>query len=368
MAVMEGHLITVDGHVHDPTTAAIKSLLDSQARFWLDMVDPDQDEQNEVLRDTFGFHPLALDDAANFGQRPKVDTYDDFSLLVVFGLNDAGRLVEVHCFYTATFLVTVHRDRCPAFGGLLDRIQQRAGTFHLDHVMLLYRLIDALVDGYFPLLSDMDDHIDELEDEILVRPTEQQLGVLFDLKRQLIALRKVVTPQRDMFAQLLSDPSVLPAMTPDAERYFRDLYDHLIRISDLVDSYRDLLTGALDTHLSTVSNRLNVVMKQLTIIATVFLPATFITGFFGQNFAWMVARLGTAWVFWIFGVTVQVVLAGVLLYLFRNRGWLSSDASVPSKEANRTRTRPRPRPEHRWLAVHPHPGSDPAAAGAGISR
>ena len=117
------------------------------------------------------------------------------------------------------------------------------------------------------------------------------IGRLFDMKRSLIAMRKVVTPQRDMFAAVLSEPDVLPGMTPDSERYFRDLYDHLIRISDLVDSYRDLLSGALDTHLSTVSNRLNVIMKQLTIIATIFLPLSFLTGFFGQNFGWMVNRL-----------------------------------------------------------------------------
>ncbi len=110
-------------------------------------------------------------------------------------------------------------------------------------------------------------------------------------------MRKVITPQRDMFASLVSGVTELPGMTPEVERYFRDLYDHLIRISDLVDSYRDLLTGSMDTYLSTVSNRLNVVMKQLTIIATIFLPLSFLTGFFGQNFGWMVARLACLPVF-----------------------------------------------------------------------
>ena len=178
-----------------------------------------------------------------------------------------------------------------------------------------------------PVLARLDDQIDELEDEILQRPTEQQLGRLFDMKRSLIALRKVVTPQRDMFATLLSGADVLPGMTPDAERYFRDLYDHLIRISDLVDSYRDLTSGALDTHLSTVSNRLNVVMKQLTIIATIFLPMSFLTGFFGQNFAWMVNRITTLPVFLLVGVGSQLLTAGALVAMFRHRGWLSSDGT-----------------------------------------
>ena len=230
--------------------------------------------------------------------------------------------------------------------------------------MVLYRLLDAVVDRYFPLLGDMDDHIDELEDQILVRPTEQQLGALFDMKRQLIALRKVVTPQRDMFAALLSNPDRLPGMTSDAERYFRDLYDHLIRISDLVDSYRDLLSGALDTHLSTVSNRLNVVMKQLTIIATLFLPATFLTGFFGQNFGWMVTRLGSGWAFWGLGVLLQLLLAGALVYYFWRRGWVSSDGTARPEPVARRPARSGVAPEHRWQVVHPH-ALGPTASGPG---
>ena len=161
--------------------------------------------------------------------------------------------------------------------------------------MLLYRIADALVDSYFPVMARFDDPIDELEEAILKAPTEAQVGTLFAMKRQLISLRKLVTPERDMMASVLVGGTDLPGMTDDAERYFRDLYDHLIRLSDLVDSYRDLLTSAVDTHLSTVSNRLNEVMKQLAIIATIFLPLSFLTGFFGQNFAWLVRAIGGFW-------------------------------------------------------------------------
>jgi magnesium transporter len=126
-----------------------------------------------------------------------------------------------------------------------------------------------------------------------------------------------------MFARLLSGMNLLEGMTQEDERYFRDLYDHLIRISDLVDSYRDLLTGAMDTHLSTVSNRLNVVMKQLTIIATVFLPLSFLTGFFGQNFTLLTGHVLTqTWSFWVLGIGLDLAAAVGLLYLFRRRGWL----------------------------------------------
>jgi len=203
-----------------------------------------------------------------------------------------------------------------------DQASRRRGQNGDSHIMLLYRVLDSLVDTFFPVLGQLDDKIDELEDAILVKPTEEQLGTLFEMKRDLVALRKAVTPERDMLAGLVSGVSQLPGMTPDAERYFRDLYDHLIRVSELVDSYRDLLTGAMDTHLSTVSNRLNEVMKQLTIIATVFLPLSFLTGFFGQNFGWMVDRLGSLGVFLGLAVGLELVTALVLLMVFRRRGWL----------------------------------------------
>jgi magnesium transporter len=347
---MQGHLITVDGKSHDVTVETLKQLIDSSARFWLDLGGLDEDTARTVLRDTFGFHPLAVEDAEHFGQRPKLDAYEGFALIVIYGADPNGALVEVHCFYTENYLVTVHHDPCEDLIILAQRMQAQAGA-RPDHVMLLYRVIDMLVDGYFPVLARLDDEIDDLEDEILERPTEQQLGKLFDLKRSLIAMRKVVTPQRDMFATLLTGTDVLPGLTPDAERYFRDLYDHLIRISDLVDSYRDLLSGALDTHLSTVSNRLNVVMKQLTIIATVFLPLSFLTGFFGQNFGWMVSRLGSLSVFLGVGVGLQVVAAALLVIMFRRRGWLTSDGTVPSAAPAERRRLPR---DKRWKLVHPH--------------
>jgi magnesium transporter len=356
---MDGHLITLDGESHDLSTASIKGLLDSGARFWLDL-DGIDDAITPLLQDTFGFHPLAVEDAEHFGQRPKLDTYDGFVLMVVYGAGPSGHLLEVHCFYTKDYLVTVHQMSCPDLAALAGRIKSRAGV-RPDHVMLLYYVVDTLVDGYFPVLAQLDDEIDELEDEILKRPTDEQLGRLFDMKRSLIAVRKVVTPQRDMFASLLAGRDLLPGMTTEAERYFRDLYDHLIRISDLVDSYRDLMSGALDTHLSTVSNRLNVVMKQLTIIATIFLPMGFLTGFFGQNFAWMVNRLANASLFFGLGIGLQVLVAIGLLVMFRRRGWLSADGTVPPATPSE---RPRLARDLRWHVAGGGRRAAAAAAGA----
>ena len=352
MAAMDSFLITVDGSEPEVSTGTVRHLLDTSARFWLDLADLDKSTADGLLLDTFGFHPLAVEDAEHFGQRPKLDPYDHFTLMVVYGATSSGQLVEVHCFYTENYLVTVHRDACPELAGLAGRLKQRAGP-RPDHVMLLYRVVDTLIDGYFPVLADLDDRIDELEDAILQRPTDQQLGQLFDMKRSLIAVRKVVTPQRDMFASLLSDTSALPGMTPDAERYFRDLYDHLIRISDLVDSYRDLMSGVLDTHLSTVSNRLNVVMKQLTIIATIFLPLSVLTGFFGQNFAWMVTRITGLPVFLAAGIGLPAAVVIALVVVFRRRGWLSADGTVPPARPAR---RPRLPRQERWHQLHPLQG------------
>lgn len=168
----------------------------------------------------------------------------------------------------------------------------------------------------------MDNRIDEIQDEILARPTDSQLSELFSMKRWLIGARKIVTPQRDMMVSLLSGVIEMHGMTPDAERYFRDLYDHLILISDQVDSSRDLLTGAMDSYLSTTSNRLNDVMKQLTVISTVFLPLSFLTGFFGQNFGWMVSHLNGAADFVMVGIGTEVAAVAGLFVLFRRRGWV----------------------------------------------
>lgn len=349
MVPVEGHLITVEGAQPELSASTVKQLIDASTRFWLDLSGLDREDSESLLRDTFGFHPLAIEDAEHFGQRPKLDSYDGFALLVIYGATISGQLVEVHCFYTENYLVTIHHDPCPDLSDLVERLRRHAGP-RPDHVMLLYEVVDTLVDGYFPVLAKLDDQIDELEDEILQRPTEEQLGRLFDMKRSLIALRKVVTPQRDMFATLLSGRGVIPGMTPDAERYFRDLYDHLIRISDLVDSYRDLLSGAMDTHLSTVSNRLNVVMKQLTIIATIFLPLSFVTGFFGQNFAWMVSRITGVASFLVAGIGVQVLIVVGLIVMFRRRGWLSTDGTVPPVTPAK---RPRLNQAGRWHQLHP---------------
>ena len=329
--IVEGHLVTKDGVTQEISRGTIERLLASSETFWLDLDGLDS-EGSTLLSDTFGFHALAIEDAERFGQRPKLDPYDEVTVLVLYGANQGSDLVEVHCFCAERFLVTIHQVPCPSLRELAERLHER-GLGASDLITLLHKIVDTLIDGFFPVLDRLDDEIDDLEDQILEQPTETQLGRLFDMKRSLISLRRVVTPERDVFAGLLTGATSLPNMTPEAERYFRDVYDHLIRISDLVDSYRDLMSGALDTYLSTVSNRLNVIMKQLTIIATIFLPLSFLTGFFGQNFAWMVSHIGGLGWFVALGIGTQVIAVGLLVVFFRRRGWLTTEGTVPAVSA-----------------------------------
>src|SRR5207302_7182593 len=251
------------------------------------------------------------------------DDYQDYMFLVFYGArdntDDPDLLHEVHLFVSGSYLVTVHRDPIPPLEEQANKIQGQ--PVHSEQ-FVLYRVFDALTDTFFPLLAGMDDNIDELEDAVLAGPTDEQLQRLFALKRQLVMLRKGVTPQRDLFARGIDRLSKLPGLVLDQRDYFRDVYDHLIRISDLIDSYRDLLTGAMDVYLSTVSNRLNIVMKQLTIIATIFLPLTFVTGFFGQNFSWLVGNITGPGAFWAYGIGGLGVAVGGLMMWFRRSGYL----------------------------------------------
>lgn len=301
--------------------ANVEKLLAGDDFFWID-VDQPNDADYTILRDVFKFHPLAVEDSQKFEQRAKLDEYDDFVFIVVYGATpDHDRLVEVHCFYSGKFLVTVHRDEASAFNGVRQRYVHRKRAID-DPGQLVYGIIDALVDSFFPILADFDDRIDELENQTFLNAGDAQLQEIFRMKRLLVGMRKAITPQRDMFASLSGGVARLPGMTEEDERYFRDIYDHLIRISDLIDTYRDLLTSSMDVYLSTVSNRLNAVMKQLTIMATIFLPLSFITGFFGQNFGWMIGHIKSPAIFFGLGVGLEVMTVAALFTLFKKRSWL----------------------------------------------
>lgn len=307
------------------TTENVLAALAGTDFFWLDLDDAEPDGMvSELLRTHFGFHPLAVRAAERFSQRPRLDEYDGFAYLVARGADpDQSGHAEVHCFWTDRYVVTVHRGDCAAIDQVRERVHRHpARQVAPEQVVIVYLVVGELVDGFFPYLSAFDDRIDALEDEILKAPTEGQLDEIFHMKRTLIDARRLVTPQRDAMASVNAGVADVPGMNDEAARYFRDLYDHLIRLSDLIDSYRDLLTNVMDTHLSTVSNRMNVIMKQLTIIATIFLPLSFLTGFFGQNFAYLVRGIVSPWSFFVLGLGLEIATVLFLVILFRRRGWL----------------------------------------------
>lgn len=326
---MQGTLAHV-GSVKPATRSGIEKAVAEGTFFWLDLEAVDQDVL-DAFDQVFHLHPLVVEDIGEFGQHPKAEPYDDVTYVVVHGApeaEDPKRTVEVHFVVSEQYLITVHHGHCSAIAGARKRVGEHAtGLSDVPQIGLLYLVIDQLVDSYFPYLNDFDDTIDDLEDAILLKPTDSQLGTLFDLKRQLITVRKAVAPQRDVFASITAQVTPLPGLTDEGRLYLRDIYDHLIRINDLVDNYRDLLSGALDTHLSTVSNRLNVVMKQLTIIATIFLPLSFLTGFFGQNFSWLVGHITGGLSFILFAIGLEALCALGLAWYFRKKGWLGGEAT-----------------------------------------
>ncbi len=318
---MSATLLDRDGSKQaKPDRTKIEARVSSGDFFWLDIEGADEDDF-ALLRDVFRFHPLALEDSEQFGQRPKLEEYGNFVFLVVYGAApppDADRLVEVHCFYSESYLVTIRREHAPSCDALRQRYERQPGQLERP-IVVLYRLLDSLSDSFFPALEDYDERIDHVEDEIFRNPKDEQLQEIVRMKRSLNRLRRVAGPQRDVASQLFGGAVVLPGSDAEAERYFRDVFDHLIRVSDLIDSYKDLLAGAMDVYLSMVSNRLNLVVEKLTVLSTILLPLIVLTGFFGQNFGWLVRHVGSLAAFLLLGLALPVVAAALLVYYLRRQ-------------------------------------------------
>ena len=283
--------------------------------FWLDLRAPTSEQLDETAT-TFGLHPVALEDLQKFGQRPKVDDYQDFVHVVFFGI-EHEQPVEVHLVVHGAAMISVHHE--PAAS--LATARQRATEVPPDREeYAVYSVLDALTDSYFPFLELMDERIDALEDVVLLGGDEHCLQTIADLKRTLGETRRRVSAQRDVVATTSQILNGLPGFTGDGSQdYFRDVEDHLLRIGDRTEAYREVLTGLLDVYLSAQSNRLNEFVTKLTILGTVFLPLTFITGFFGQNFEWLVSHVDTAEAFFGLGIGLEIVAVVVLYLWFRRR-------------------------------------------------
>lgn len=301
---------------------AIADLLKRDEFFWLDLTDPGEQEIKQ-LGEAFGFHPLPLEDMLRRNQRPKLEDYEEYMFLVYYGAGEgsdgAVTLEEVHAFISGGYIVTAHQHRCPVLEEARKRLSAQEPR---SEQFVVYRVIDGLTDSFFPVLEKLDEQMEQLDEDIFKHPTPEHLEQITGLRRQLVELRRVVTPQRDLLARSIDDILEIPGLEADSRNYFRDVYDHAIRISDQIDSYRDLLQGTRDAYLSVVSNRLNQITKQLTVVATIFLPLSFLVGFFGQNFKWLVENIDTAAAFWALGMGSLVLSVIGLLLWFRRGSYL----------------------------------------------
>lgn len=316
-------LLTVAGAVAEPTRERLQSCFARKEAegFWLDIEAP-TDEDYSLLQEVFGFHPLSIEDIQGPNERPKLDEYQDYLFLVLFSADLQGDEVafrEDHLYHSKTYCVTVHHQPTPELGRLYDRIRESPELAKGDSSFLTYLVIDALVDGMFPVLDSLDETIDDLQDSIIENADPPMLSRITKLKHSVSELRRQLGAQRDVFQRLVTHS--LNWQAQEITLYYRDVYDHIIRQYETADSLRDLLAGAMDVYLSTVSNRLNATMKQLTVIASLFLPLTFLTGFFGMNFGLLVTHIVSTTAFMI-GLAVMTASIVVQLAVFRVRGWI----------------------------------------------
>jgi magnesium transporter len=296
----------------------------SRAVLWVDLVAPTREEIQSVLVDTFRFHPLAVEDAASEIQFPKVEAYQGYLYLILHGIDfeeQEHRFAtrDVDFFLGRNYLVTVHDGRSRSIARLREICSQHAHILSEGPVALLHRIVDSMVDNYRPEIEALEERVDRMEQEAVLGGGGDLIREILDLKRDLSSLRRVVIPQRDVIGRLARRE--FPLITDEMAYRFRDVFDHLVRLADETIMFQDRVTGILDAHLSHVSNRLNQVMKVLTVASTIFLPMTVLTGMYGMNVPLPNFPGGEAAQFWwIFGI--MIAIAAAMLTVFRTKGWI----------------------------------------------
>lgn len=295
-----------------------------QAILWVDFISEPLETSQPVLEE-FGFHPLAIDDALQETHVPRLDDWGDYLYIVLNYMNteENGDLWETEVdeldiFLGKNYIVTHHDHPISAVDdtwAACDR-DERNVQEGADH--LLYKITDYLVAAYMPTVEKIDDAIDQIEDQVFDRPSPHTLEKLFALKRVLLTMRRIVLPQREVLNKLARDD--YKVIDPKDRIFFRDIYDHLVRLHDLNESLRDLVGGVLDTYLSVINNRMNEVMKTLTVITVLFMPLTFLTGFFGMNFFEPLGNLKAWTTSPVFYLTMAVIfIMPVLMYFWMHR-------------------------------------------------
>ncbi len=298
------------------------ALHDKEGLFWVDFGNEPKEQVEKTLAEVFKFHPLAIDDALKESHVPKVDDWGDYVYVVVHSLsfNEMTYELETHeidAFLGRNFLVTHHKDPFASADYVWNTCQRDTRFLARGAVYLLYNIIDTLATDLMPIVDKMDDAIDHMEDQVFTSADRTVLNRIFSIKRAVLHLRRIIIPQREVMNRLARDTYAV--VDPSERIYFRDIYDHFVRLADINDTLRDLISGTLDTYLSVTANRTNDIMKVLTIFTALFMPLTFFTGFFGMNFETL--PFGSA-AFFVIAITMMIVMPFVLWLWFKQRGWI----------------------------------------------
>ena len=315
-------VLTSGGEIlSDVPANQLHQVVEDQANVvWIDLESPTQDELG-VVAGILDWGELTVEDVSKQGQRAKLEQIEGYTYLVMHSLSYDGEpaklsSAEVDFIVGPNYVATVHYMPVAHINQSRESMRQLEGTLGKGRDFLLYVLTDGLVDSYFPVLDAMHEAVDVLEDDIVANPSGELMTRIFDMKRDAVNLRRVISPQLEVFSRITSPG--LGIIGEEHVLYFRDVHDHLIRVFEAMDSYRELMSGALDAYLSNVSNRMNEVMKRLTVMAALFLPITFFTGVFGMNL-----RETPIWhdpLFGVFLAGMAIASVGQFLY-FRRKGW-----------------------------------------------
>jgi len=292
---------------------------------WIDVQGLGDATALEHLARIFGLHRLAVADVVNVPQRPKVESYDTHLFVVTrkarLGTEAHLETEQVSLFLGRSWVLTFQEGHGDVLGPLRERLRLARGQIrHLGADYLSYAAIDVIVDGYFPVLEELGERLAHLEDEALDAPRKRTLQQVIGVRNDLLVMRRIVWPQRDALNALLRDGS--PLVSDVVGVYLRDVHDHCLQIADVIESYREVVGSVTSTYLSSVSNRMNEVMKVLTIMASIFIPLTFMAGIYGMNFEFM-PELHFRYAYPVLWLAMAAVGGGLVLYFYR-RGWLSS--------------------------------------------
>ena len=295
------------------------------ATLWVDL-DVSDDAQAALLTDVFHFHPLAVEDARNAKSRVKAEEYPDVLVVVARVVSFCETTPDPYDLETANLtlfltehaVITAHLETLPSVQSLIERLRANPDLLERGPARIAHQVLDTAVDAYFPVLDQLDEFVDDMEQRVFGRFDEALLQEIFKVKRLVISLRRYLAPQREVLSQITMRPSRF--LPPDAQLYFRDVYDHMLRITDALDSYRDLLSSTLDSYLTQVSNRLGAVSKGLAVVGALSIPFVVVAGVYGMNFE-HIPLSRHPYGFEIM-VAIQIVLAIVLLVGMRRRGMI----------------------------------------------